>query len=236
MLRTILAMAMAAMLMGNVLTDRASDLLRDGKDAEAFELVEQGASMGDAEAVDFLAWFYDSGRHVPQDLASAARLYRQSAAQGVPHAQWRLGVMIDEGSAPGSLEEAVSLFRQSAAQDFTNAWSSLGVMQASGRGTPLDYVAARKSFETAARMGNVHAFNEIGVMFINGEGVAVDPQEAAAWFAIAATHGDKAAQHYLTTGFTDFDIDPDKLAERATEIAREYGLLDDSDRPDPSVT
>ena len=222
--RMFLCMAFALLLMGNTFKDRAWALMEEGRIDEAFAVIEEGVASGDAESLDYLGWFYDNGRAVPQDKTRAASLYRQAAILGVAHAQWRLGVMIDTGEANGTLEEAVQLFRQAAEQGFTNGFASLGVMQASGRGTALDYKAARASFEEAARRGNVHAFNEIGVMYMNGEGVDVDPQEGAAWIALAAALGSTVAQDSLATNFSDLDIDPDILERRMNEIAKEFDL------------
>jgi uncharacterized protein len=208
--------------------DDARELLRQDRDAEAFVLIEQAAKRDDPKAVDFLAWFYDEGRHVAADKAKAAMLYRRAAGSHVPHAQWRLGVMIDKGEANGSLEEAVALFRAAAEQGFTNGFVSLGVMQSTGRGIRRDYAGALQSYKQAARLGNVHAFNEIGVVYSNGEGVPKDEYEALAWFIIAAGSGDDVAPRHVGRLI-------DRLGEsalpaatkRANAIGREYGILEE---------
>lgn len=229
--RTLLAPMIAMFLVaadGPSSSDQARELLRDKRDAEAFALIERSAVGNDAKAIDFLAWFYDEGRYVARDLAKAELLYRRAAALSVPHAQWRLGVMIDEGTARrGTPEEAVVLFRQAAAQGFSNAYVSLGVMQSTGRGTPQDFTGALKSYLTAARMKNVHAFNEVGVVYLLGEGVKSDPIEAGAWFAVSAAHDDPKANSYLSKVIERIGEDKvPKIVERANQIGREYGLLD----------
>ncbi|MEZ5692632.1 MAG: hypothetical protein R3D99_02030 [Altererythrobacter sp.] len=50
-------------------------------DAEAFAMVEQAAETGDPEATTYLAWFYDNGRHVAQDLERAAKLHHRIGAE-----------------------------------------------------------------------------------------------------------------------------------------------------------
>jgi TPR repeat protein len=205
--------------------DEALALMEQGKEAEAFALVERAAAQGDPKSIDYLAWFYDSGRHVAADRAKAGALYRRAADLGVAHAQWRLGVMIDSGEFDGAtLEEAVRLFAASAAQDFTNGYVSLAVMQSTGRGTPRDYAAAMDNFRKAARLGNIHAFNEIGVMYYNGEGVPADPQEALAWIMVAGVRGDEAAQSFMLNGFREIDVDVPAAADRAEAIEREFGM------------
>jgi uncharacterized protein len=205
--------------------DEALLLMEQGKEAEAFALVERGAAQGDPESINYLAWFYDRGRHVARDNAKAGALYRRAADLGVAHAQWRLGVMIDSGEVDGAtLEEAVRLFEAAAAQDFTSGNVSLAVMQSAGRGTPRDFAAAMGNFRKAAMLGNVHAFNEIGVMHYNGEGVPADPQEALAWIMVAGVRGDEAAQSLMRDGFRRVDVDVPAAADRAEEIEREFGI------------
>lgn len=217
---------MAALSLASATTDQARTLLEGGQGAKAFSLVEAKAAQGEADAIDFLAWFHDEGQETPQDHRKAAILYRRAAELGVPHSQWRLGVMLDEGKGVDpDPSEAVRLFRLAAAQGFANAYVSLGVMQSAGRGTAMDLVGALDSYRHAARMGNVHAFNEIGVVYHNGEGVAKDEQEAMAWFMIAAARGDRQAAHFLAILIDRLGESALPRAEaRAEAIAVEYGI------------
>jgi TPR repeat protein len=208
--------------------DDARTLLRQSRDAEAFVLIEQAADRNDPMAVDFLAWFYDVGRHVPADKAKAAVLYRWAAESRVPHAQWRLGVMIDEGETEGTLEEAVALFRAAAGHGFTNGYVSLGVMQSNGRGMPRDFAGALQSYKQAARLGNIAAFYHIGAVFYNGEGVPKDEYEALAWFIVAAGSGNDLATRHVGRLIDRLGESALPAAtERANAIGREYGILRD---------
>ena len=139
MARIFMALLAAVLLMGNTYRDQAAELLDRNKDAEALALLKDGAAKGDATAIDGLAWMYETGRVVVRDTAEAARLYRLAAEAGEAHAQWRLGVMIDMGEAPGTAEEAVRLLTASADQGYSNAMASLAVMYAVGNGVPQDF-------------------------------------------------------------------------------------------------
>lgn len=222
----LLALPFAALLlMANGIADRAEALMGEGKEAEAFALVEREAENGDPEAVNYLAWFFDNGRHVAADRARAASLYREAAELGVPYAQWRLGVMIDTGETPGEAEEAIALFEKAAAQNFTNAMTSLAVMHATGRGTERDPVAARFYYSMAAAAGNPHAIRGLGVLYLHGEGVDADPMEAAAYFLIAAGFENeeaKTAFDVTTKGFDEADMQ--KVVARANELLTELGF------------
>lgn len=222
--RLFVAPAMALFLVANTIGDRAEALMEEGKEAEAFELVRQGAAEGDADAINYLAWFYDNGRYVETDRARAAELYRQAADEGVAFAQWRLGVMIDTGEAPGTPEEAFALFEKSAAQDFTNAMTSLAVMHATGRGTKRDPMAARYYYSMAAAAGNPHGVRGLGILYLHGEGVDRDPIEASAYFLIAASLGNEQGKESFDVVTEDYDDATMKqVAERATELAGELG-------------
>ncbi len=216
---------MAFFLLANTISDRAEALMDEGKEAEAFELVRQGAADGDADAINYLAWFYDNGRYIETDRSRAAELYRQAAGKGVAYAQWRLGVMIDTGETPGTPEEAFALLEKSVAQDFTNAMTSLAVMHATGRGTKRDPIASRYFYSMAAAAGNSHAIRGLGVLYLHGEGMDRDPIEASAYFLIAASLGNEQGQESFDIVTQDYDEATIKqVVERANELAEELGL------------
>ncbi len=208
-------------------------LLEAGKDSEAFELVGKAAATGDATALDWMGWFYDTGRAVKADPAKAAAYYRQAAEKGEPHAQWRYGVMLDtpEG-VPLDSVEAMRWFRKSATQGFGNAYVSMGVMYSGGRGVTRDYAKALDCYRQGAKLHNVHAFNEIGIVYLNGEGVPPDKIEAAAYFIIAATSGDKRAQENLQTLSAIGEEGLKRAADRATALSKEYKLDGPPDKSD----
>lgn len=214
----------ALALMGNTFKERAWALMENGKEAEALAVIQQGVAQNDPQSLDYSAWLYDEGRVVEENRDRSIQLYRRAADAGEPHAQWRLGVMIDEGVAPGNKSDAIELFRRSAAQGFTNAMTSLGVMYAQGSGVERDYGETFRYYEMAAKSGNPHAVRGIGLLYLNGEGVPVDAVEAAAHFVLAHTLGNPSAQTSLDIAASRLD-DEDVLTvgSRATELARLYG-------------
>ena len=197
-----------------------------GEYEAALSLAREAAADGDAEALDWLGWFYEFGNGVERDPATAARYYRAAAAQGENHARWRLGILIDQGETPGELEEAVALFRQAADENYLDAIVSLAVMQATGRGTPQDYGAALQNYMAAAALGSDHAARGVGVMIWNGEGVAKDRPEAAAWFLVSAGMGNEEGQRSLQFALNEMGdaADPRSIGLHASEIAETLGL------------
>ncbi len=204
--------------------DEAEKLMDAGQEKTAFELIEKAAAANDADAIDYLAWFYDEGRHVQKDHAKAARLYRRAAEAGQRHAQWRLGVMLDMGEGviadPG---EAIGWFRKAAAQGSSNALASLAVMYATGRGAPTDYAESKKYYLEAAKKHNPRGFYGVGALYSNAQGVARDATEACGWMMVAASLKDPDAKAAVEKGLCEQGNMAAGLA-RANQIAGEFGL------------
>lgn len=160
-------------------------------------VVQAEADRGEADAISTLGWMYETGNGAPTDTAKAASLYRTATAKGDAFGKWRLGVMIDEGKAPGSHAQAVALFRDAAANKSAGATASLGVMHAAGRGVKRDYDAAMRYYQAAARMGSAHGIQGIGVLYANGQGVERNMTEALAHWLVAAAAGDSDAMALL---------------------------------------
>jgi TPR repeat protein len=204
---------------------QVDQFLNAGQDAEAFALAQSGADLGHAELTGYLGWFYEQGRHVAADPDQAVRLFRKAADMGDAYAQWRLGVLIDEGTATGTLQEALTLFRKAAGQKHADALVSLAVMHAGGRGTEQDFVAAMRYYQAAALRGNSHGLQGIGIMHANGEGVPADFNEALAYWMVASAAGNETADTLLSQYFPALS-DEEGLAviTRAEMLARIYGV------------
>jgi len=92
------------------------------------------------------------------DYATALRLWRPFAEQGIAQAQSNLGVMYHKGEGiPQDYAKAVVWFRKAAEQGIAQAQSNLGVMYGKGEGAPQDYVEAHKWLNLAATTGDKKA-------------------------------------------------------------------------------
>ncbi|HTU09874.1 MAG TPA: tetratricopeptide repeat protein [Allosphingosinicella sp.] len=204
-------------------TQEAGRLLDAGQDASAFRPVEQAAGEGDLDAVEYLAWFYDSGRYVRQDKVEAVRQYRRAATGGHANAQWRLGVMLDMGEGVAEdPDQALTWIRRAAAQDHAEGNASLAVMYANGRGTPVDYAASMRHYRRAAQLGASAGFYGIGVLHALGQGVPTDRIEAAGWFIVATMLRDsrsEPAMNRLNLSRAELG----RATTRARAILREFG-------------
>lgn len=205
--------------------DEIQPLIDQEEYEEAFVRANQLAATGDPEAHDWLGWMYEGGNGVEADLDLAVYHYRIAAAQSESHASWRLGVLIDQGTAEGKLEEAVALFEAAAANDYINAMVSLAVMQATGRGTPQDFPAALDSYMRAAALGDGGGIRGVGIMMYLGQGVAQNTEEAAAWFLVSAARGNEDGERSYQMVMEELeDIDGRLIGQRAKEIAADLDI------------
>ena len=92
------------------------------------------------------------------DYATALSEFRPLAEQGLPAAQYNLGVMYDKGQGVAqNYAEAVKWYRKAAEQGHAKAQSNLGVMYGKGQGVPQDHVFAHMWFNLSAAQGGEDA-------------------------------------------------------------------------------
>jgi Sel1 repeat len=116
------------------------------------------------------------------DYAAAMRLLRPRALQGDADAQFKVGVMYDQGwGVPRNYTLALAWFREAAQQGVAGAQFNVGVKYAAGRGVARDEAEAALWYYEAAEQGNVAARNNLGAMPQPGQGVPQDDAQALAW-------------------------------------------------------
>ena len=129
-----------------------------------------------------------------EDYATASGLFRPLADQGDASAQFKMGVMYDNGQGvPKDYVQAVKWYRLAAAQGNARAQFDLGLMYQAGHGVPKDYVQAGKWVRLAADQGNALAQTLLGFMYRNGRGVPQDYVTAYTWQNLAAAGASDAA-------------------------------------------
>ncbi|MGX2975159.1 tetratricopeptide repeat protein, partial [Ursidibacter arcticus] len=103
----------------------------------------------------------------------------EAAEQGIPEAQYNLGLMYYNGQGvKQDYQQAEKLFQQAAEQGIAQAQYNLGVMYNNGRGVKQDYQQAVKWYQQAAEQGIAEAQYNLGLMYYNGQGVKQDYQQA----------------------------------------------------------
>ena len=184
---------------------RANDLYKQGRYAEAFSLYQGLAEQGDANAQTFLGFMYANGRGVAKDEAQAIVWYRKAAEQGDATAQFSLGVMYyaDGLGVAKDKAQAVVWFRKAAELGYADAQANLGFMYANGQGVTKDEAQAVVWFRKAAEQGLARAQSRLGLMYENGVGIAKNYNQALYWYNKAAEQGYAWGQYNLGAMYMD---------------------------------
>jgi len=158
------------------------------------------------------------------------KCFRPAAEQGLPVAQYELGVALSEyGDRAGVKKdgaEAVKWLRLAAEQEHAEARYLLGQAYEFGKGIEKDKAEAAKWYRLAAVQGHSYAQFSIGRAYYLGDGVAEDKAEAVKWFRLAAERddGDGAPWFYLGQAYRlGAGVEEDKAeAVRLFRRAAEY--------------
>lgn len=128
---------------------------------------------------------------------------------GIADAQFKLGVMYDEGRGVLTDDsQAVIWYRKAAEQDDPKAQVNLGIMFANGEGVPKDETQALFWYRKAAEQGYTIGQILLATAYRNGEGAPLDEVEAYAWFNLASV-SEKSAR-----------LDRDKIEKTLTGEGR----------------
>ena len=124
------------------------------------------------------------------DLATAAQLYGQAAAQGLPAAMFGYARAFDKGTGVArDLKEAARWYGLAADKDHPAAMAALGTMYEFGEGTRLDLVEALRLYRLASDAGDPSAQTSLGYLYAQGKGVARNAVEARRLYQLAAGKG-----------------------------------------------
>ncbi|MBP5858871.1 sel1 repeat family protein [Marivibrio halodurans] len=157
------------------------------------------AESGDARAQFYLGLMAEQGliTGTPDD-AAARGWFERAARHGYPPAQYKLGVMLEEGrGGPPDAKGAATNYRQAADSGMAEAQYNYALMMSQGRGLPQDIPTAIRWFERAALAGVVEAQMALAEIHSVGVGVPIDPVEAWAWLKRAAEAGNAEALELL---------------------------------------
>ena len=132
------------------------------------------------------------------NFAIAAERYRPLAAQGEPTAQYRLGVLYEEGKGTtNDSREAIRWYVVASSQGSSDATFRLARLYHDGRGIPKNHGRARRWYGVAAQQGSVKALVNLGAMNAHGQGGRHDYKKALKLFALAAQRGDDTATNNI---------------------------------------
>ena len=136
----------------------------------------RAADQGHADARCAHAGLLMSGRGVDRDAARAAALYLAAAEQGHLEAQWRLGVLLTEGTdgVPRNMRQAGLWLRRAARAGYAPAQSMLGMIYARGR----RHDRAAQWWALAADQEDPEALFNLANAFRRGRALPKNPEQA----------------------------------------------------------
>lgn len=182
----------------------------------SFAAVLMATSPGAADQFEDALSAYNRG-----DYTKALKLWRPLADQGMPRAQYDMGLLYFDGKGVSKdLREALRWFRLSADQGFTRAQSFIGSMYALGDGVAQDYVEAEKWFRRAAGNGDASSQDWLGVLYANGHGVSKDLIEAVRFFHLAADQNLALAQYHLGVAYYGARGVPQDYVQAAAQYSK----------------
>ena len=121
------------------------------------------------------------------DYALAEREFRPLAERGNVLAQYKLGLMYNNGEGvKQDFGEAVRWFHRAASLGYAPAQRGLGIKFEKGQGVLRNYGEAVRWYRFGADQGDAASQYRLGRMYALGRGLRRDFTEAFAWFNLAA--------------------------------------------------
>jgi TPR repeat protein len=194
------AFAGAVLAAGLAIGVMAAGAVAQGLEDVEFDKKLTLAKVGDEEAQMAVAEAYESGTDAKQDLAEAAKWYRQAALQGNIEAQYRLARIVAKGAKglTADMPTALKLYEAAAEKGNAEAQNSLGRIYQTGQGgVAADPVKAADYYKKAAAANLAAAQNNLGMLYLKGSGVRRDLKEAFRLFELAAAQNYAWGQNNL---------------------------------------
>jgi len=177
----------------------------EGLEGHEVSLLKQGAESGDPESCFMLGKMLLDGENekVERDPVKAASLFMKAAGQGLPGAQFNLGMLLLSGEGiEKNAEQGIFFLEKAAEQGEFLAQHILGVTYMEGEEVEQDMDKAVTYFGEAAEAGVTDAQYVLGYMLLDTPPQATEEKVwAAHWLTKAAEGGDPRAQYQISRMF-----------------------------------
>ena len=161
--------------------------------------LRQDAAHGDPYACLALAYFYQTGKEMAQNINMSLEWYERAAKLGCARAHWELAQMYGSGEfVEQDNEHYMRHLYAAAGLGKPEAQMALAREYALGELVPKDDNVVFAWLSKAASQGDSLAKFGVGYMYANGLGVDKSIPDAETWFASAAISGD--AEMFLHVG------------------------------------
>ena len=160
----------------------------------------QGCVRDEAKELHDLGQKYLDGNGVEGSASKAFDLFRESAELGNAEAQWKVGLLYEnglDGVVSKNPRKALKWYRESAEQGYVEAQVSLGNCYVKGAGVAKNPREAARWYRMAAEQGSAFAQTQLGSFYELGLGVQKDQEKAIRLYRQAADQGEASAQYLL---------------------------------------
>lgn len=124
------------------------------------------------------------------EFVTALELYDVLAQDGDARAQYRLGMMYEQGlGTDPDTKIAANWYAQAAEQESPEGLAALSALHLKGAGVIQNFKESIRLNQQAAALGYAPAQYGLGVAYANGVGTFRDPVKAHMWFNIASASG-----------------------------------------------
>lgn len=216
---------------------KARSCIESGDWEQAYSYFACPALHGNAEALYYEGYLYESGRLFGSSDKKAIVCYRKAAAKGHEEAQFSLANLYYNSGVDSCYEEAVHYYRMGAERGDARSQWALGRMYENGCGVTKTLVEAFRWYLKAARQGLDRACYSVGQMYAAGQGVDSNRTEAAKWFLQAADGCNYAkAQYRLGMAYIQGEGVPHDTVEacywlrRAAQNTDDYSLHEEAEK------
>ncbi|OJW52225.1 MAG: hypothetical protein BGO67_05375 [Alphaproteobacteria bacterium 41-28] len=169
-------------------------------ESEGIQWFQKAAEQGDVDALNRLAYAYDTGRGIRKDVKKAADLTLQAAKQGLAAAQCNAGHVYFFGrhGIKKDQKKALEWYLLSAEQGYADAQAEAGYILSFKK---KKYAEGMEWLLKADQQGHQIAAYNIAVMYEEGKGVKKNKEEAKRWYQKSADQGYRPAQEKLARDF-----------------------------------
>jgi TPR repeat protein len=162
-------------------------------------LAERGDAVAQYVLADSYLHNYSTNSNPTNDeVQSAVKWLRASAAQGNASAEYRLGYLYEHGQGVSrDYAKAMENYLAAAMQGHSSAENNLASLYQRGQGVPKNLGEAYEWYLRSAGHGNPVGQCNLASMYYLGNGIPRDYKEAARWFRAAADAGSAEAQNSI---------------------------------------
>jgi TPR repeat protein len=167
----------------------------EGRQAQAFRLLQRAADAGDREAMANLGYLFARGHGTPVSRSASLDLYRRAAQLGSSEGMNALGYRSEhQTDRPPDLDAALHWYCRAVERGNPRAMNNLAILVRRGRGVEADVGEAQRLWRQAAELGHANAMLNLGLSLM---ATGADRTEGRGWFERAAELGHPRSQEML---------------------------------------